>query len=276
LANEVRERASPLIRFDASQAVRHSKKLYLSLDESEYLEETLKHLYPDYPRRNQVKRTDFLDRHAFSTVTIIDSLPLPALRPYQKAFTDYLSVPDKTRSQLHLFAAERNAAIFESMLTSIKEPKRPFHPRFISQLEHLERTRAFALCVIYGLISDALDADNNRYRLEISDQHGSNIYDLTPRSQTEGKQENPTLLSALQVFVQGKSQGERPDSIPFDRIQSALVSRRKAEAENLKQTFKKREAELEARKEDKNLAGAERDVISYIHLVLRDEMKIRG
>ena len=271
MAAKVYERAAPLIKFDPSQAVRHSKKLYLSLAESEYLDKALKHLYPNFPRRNQVKRTDFLDRHAFATVTISDSLPLPSLRPYQQAFTDYISVPDKTRSQLHLFAAEQSAAIYEPSLPKIQEPARAFHPRFISQLEYFERARWFALCVIYGLIPKALDSDNKNYRLEISDPSGDGVYDLTPVDpKTGGKREKATILDALQLFITGTNPS---GPIPLDRIKGALARHWQMEAAKLKQTFTKRETEIESMKDNHVLGSSERDLISYIHLVLREEME---
>jgi len=148
LAEKICEWAAPLVAFDRTKAVRHTSKLFTTLGDDAYGEEVAEHIYPKFARRQHVRRTPFRDPHCLSNVMVLDSLPLPALRPYDESARGYHAYREGGCSQLHVFAAERRAVELERELPEIREPWRVFHPRFIGELEEPERLRLFAECAI--------------------------------------------------------------------------------------------------------------------------------
>jgi hypothetical protein len=278
LADRVHERASPLIQFDREKAPWHTRKLFTNLSESEYAGQLLEQLYPKFSRREHVKQTAFRDSHGFSTVTVADSLPLPALLPYQQALAAYLSVPERHRVQLHVFPAEQRAAHWEQLLQTIKEERRCFHPRFTSYLAEPERVELFARCVLYDLIPEALSPQSTAYRLEVRGDGGEGRYSL--RRGREGG-DRPYLVEPFEVFVSGEADGGV--AIPFDRLREG-VARKREELEDRRAYLERRGEELEALRSalERRSGGTpargrlqegERDMLSYIALILREEIE---
>ncbi|MGD2087135.1 MAG: tubulin-like doman-containing protein [Candidatus Aminicenantes bacterium] len=266
LANKLYKKSMPLIHFEQHQAVRHVLKMFLSLKQSDYLDELVKNLRPNFPSREHVKGTDFRDAHAFASVSVLDSLPLPAIRPYEQSMKNYLALPGHHRQQLHVFAAEQNAALYEEMLPEVKEPKQAFHPRFISLLEHLERVKLFAHCAVSGLIPDIFHYNVDRYYLEIPGQSGPGRIYLTQKDQIR----KPTPFDALQAFIKGKSKSETGEdiTIPMERIRDLLKTNSPT-----RESLLKTQTELTTMKGDEEIKPEVRNLLSFIHLILNEKLK---
>jgi hypothetical protein len=266
LANKLYKKSMPLIHFEQHQAVRHVLKMFLSLKQSDYLEQLVKNLRPHFPSREHVKGTDFRDAHAFASVSVLDSLPLPAIRPYEQSMKNYLALPGHHRQQLHVFAAEQNAALYEEMLPEVKEPKQAFHPRFISLLEHLERVKLFAHCAVSGLIPDIFHYNVDRYYLEIPGQSGPGRIYLTQKDQIR----KPTPFDALQAFIKGKSKSETGEdiTIPMERIRDLLKTNSPT-----RESLLKTQTELTTMKGDEGVKPEVRNLLSFIHLILNEKLK---
>ncbi|MCP5050879.1 MAG: hypothetical protein GY940_27185, partial [bacterium] len=248
VARHIHGWSTPLIQFQKHRATRFTQKMFLSLKDSQYLDQLLKHLRPHFPSRDHVKGTDFRDAHAFSSISVLDSLPLPSLRPYEQAEKKYLGLDALHRQRLHVFAAEQNAALYEAMLPRVKEPKQAFHPRFISHLELLERTRLFAAAAIYDLVPNLFQYDVETHYLEVPGQAQKHRYQL---SQKQGNR-NPTPLDALRGFnkEKGKSQNRETQPIPFHQIRDYLKNNPPA-----KDLLLQKQTQLTTMKADKELAA---------------------
>ena len=266
VARNVYEKSSPLILFEKSKAVRHTLQMFLSLKKSHYLNELTKQLRSKFPSRDHVKGTDFRDVHAFSSVSVLDSLPLHALRPYEQAMKTYLALPVNNRRQLHIFAAEQNAALYEERLPEVKEPKHAFQPKFISQLEHLERTRLFASCACRGLLPNLFHYDAGPYYLEIPGESGQNWCFLTRKVNSR----KSTPLDALRAFIKEKGWTETGENsaVPIQQIRRFLENNPPS-----KETLLQKEAELTTMKADKEIKPEVRNLLSFIHLILNEELK---
>jgi hypothetical protein len=266
LAKKIYEKSMPLIQYDKSEAVRHTLKMFLSLQPGDYREKLRKFLAPNFPSREHVKGTDFLDAHVFSSVSVLDSLPLPAIIPYEQSMKGYLALPASNRQQLHVFPAEQHAVLFEEKLPGVKEPQQAFHPRFISYLEHLELTKLFASCAVYDLIPNIFQYDVHQYYLEISDKSGKSRYLLTQ----EGEFDKPTPLQALQAFVKGtvKTEAGEDISIPIERIENFIKQNPPS-----KKLLQKKETEIITMKTNQEVSSKVRNLLSFIHLVLEKDIK---
>jgi len=264
LADMLYERANPFIEIDRSKAVRHTVKLFTTLVADSYADEVLTQLYPKFARQQHVRVTEFKDPHCFSTVIIMDSLPLPSLRAYEQAEKAYLSVPEAHRPSLHILAAEHIAARLEQRLPDVKERKRALHPRFISYLAHEESTRCFAECMIYGVIPNALAILPGNLRLELDDA----AIELLDEDHT--KRSSSPWLEALDRFTRGK--GADGTSIAIDQCVKR-VSKAKRGKEDLAAFLAIIEDALIRLKAKRELPEPERDLLSYISLVVWDEKR---
>jgi len=264
LAKKIHEKSMPLIQYEKHKAVRHILKMFLSIKESEYLGQLVRHLLPNFPSREHIQGTEFRDAHVFSSVSVLDSLPLTALRPYDQSLKGYLALPVSHRQQLHVFAAEQDAVIFEEMLPAVKEPKHALHPKFISHLEHPERTKLFASCAVCGLIPDLFLYDVDHYYLDTADDSGRHRFLL---AKTEGIRK-PTPLDALDTFISGKSKSETGEDIPFQRIENFLKKN-----PPVKKNLEKKETEISRMKADKEVSIEVKSLLSFIHLMLNEELK---
>ncbi|MCP4347520.1 MAG: VWA domain-containing protein [Desulfobacterales bacterium] len=267
LADLLYKKAVPLIRFEKSKAVRHSSGLFLSLNYSDYLDEIMSCLYPNFAQKKQVKRTDFLDLHVFSAVALLDSLPLPSLRPYEQTRNDYFKITDKERISQHIFRAEQQAARFEGLLPRVNEPKeRLFHPGFVSHLENYHLARLFALSVIYELISDLFSMEPEpHYNLNLS----SSSYILSPPRTLDGR--STTLFDAFQTFMAGYSHDNPPQKIPFDEIESLIDSKKKTSANQAASYCESLNQKIDAYKSGLETDSQNKDLISFIHLILLEQ-----
>ncbi len=266
LAEKICEWAAPLVAFDRSKAVRHTFKLFTTLGDDEYGEEVVEQIHPKFARRQHVQRTSFRDPHCLSNVMVLDSLPLPALRPYDQGSRGYHAYPDGSRSQLHVFAAERRAAGLEQELPEVREPRRVFHPRFIAELEDPQRLRLFAECAIYGCIPEALGRSSTILRLELAGGGGESSL-LLGRDGTRGVE---PLVQALHHFVAGEAAGGEP--IPFDRVRDAVALKQR-ELEDLSALLERRQAELHELSSKLEGAPEHRDLLSYLALVVHGERR---
>jgi hypothetical protein len=263
LADRVEERAAPLIQFDRHLAPRHTRKLFTNLRQSDYATAMLKQFRSRFPRREHVQPTSFLDPHSFATVMVADSLPLPALRPYQQALSAYLSLPATRRATLHLFAAEQRAVRLEERLRDAREPERVFHPRLASRLAEPERLELFALAVVYELIPNALSPQERAWHLA----PGAGGEPLLLHRLAAGQ---PPLFGLAEAFVEGKTPAGAP--IPFGRVASAIEARRRG-AEDLLAYLKGRSREIERLRGRAGLQGLDRDCLSYIGLAVEEEVR---
>jgi hypothetical protein len=266
VAGNVYEKSTPLILFEKNRAVRHTLKMFLSLKKSSYLDELVKHLRSNFPSRGHVKGTDFRDAHSFSSVSVLDSLPLPALRPYEQSMGKYLALPVNHRRQIHVFAAEQNASVYEDMLPNVEEPKGAFHPAFLSHLEHLEHTRLFASCAVYGLTPNLFQYDVERYYLDIPDNTGQNRCFLTEKDDSQ----KSTPLDALHAFIKGKGKTGSGEHIPIPikQIRDFLKNNPPS-----KEHLLGKEKEITTMKGDEEISSEVKNLLSFIHLILNEELK---
>jgi hypothetical protein len=264
LTKKIYEKSMPLIQYEKDKAVRHILKMFLSIRQSDYLTQLVRNLLPNFPSREHIQGTEFRDSHVFSSVSVLDSLPLPALRPYEQSLKGYLALPVTHRQQLHVFAPEQQAVIFEDMLPEIKEPRHDLHPKFISHLVSLDRTKLFASCAVNGVIPDLFRYDVDHYYIDISDNSG-HVRCLL--AQKEGGRK-PTPLDALGTFITGKSKSDASEPIPYDRIENLLKKN-----PPVKKNLKKKETEINQMKADKEISSEVKSLLSFIHLVLNDELK---
>jgi len=268
VARNIYEKSTPLIQFEKNQAQRYTSKMFLSLRPSDYLEELIKHLRPNFPSRDHVKGTEFRDNHAFSTVFVLESLPITAVAPYEQSMKRYLAFPAHHRQQLQVFAAEQNAAVYEEMLPGVKEPQQPFHPRFISYLEHFELTKLFAKCAVYGLLPNLFHYDVDRYYLDFTAQSRQTRYILTQKEPT--RRSTSTPLDALGAFIKGKAKTETGSDIlvPIELITDFVTNNPPT-----REILLEKEKEIITMKGDEQISPANRNLLSFIHLVLKEELK---
>jgi len=264
LADKLFERANPLIEIDRALAVRHTSKLFTTLREDSYGEEVVTQIYPKFSRRQHVKRTEFRDPHCFSAVIVLDSLPLPSLRAYSQGEISYLGVPASHLPGLHILGVEHIASRMEQRLERVKEAKRAFHPRFISYLAELERVRQFAECLIYGMIPNGLTEVHGDLCLNLE---GEEIQLIPENRRLPGA---GAWVIALDTFVNGK--GADGKTVPFDRCAEAVLDAKRSQADP--ETFL---AELERllmkMKSNRELREADRDLLSYISLLIWNEFR---
>ncbi len=265
VAANVHDKSTPLILFEKNMAPRHTRKIFLSLGESDYRGRLVRNLGPNYPNPEHVKGTPFRDAHAFSAVSVLDALPLTAIRPYEQARKKYLALDADQRLQLHVFAAEQNAVRYEARLPVIKEPGQAFHPRFISHLQHNALTRLFARCHLAGLLPNLLQYNVEKYKLDIPATPGPTPCILAQREHSH----MPTPLDALHAFIRGEGKNQQGETmtIPTKEIENFVENHPPS-----RQTLADIEKQLMNIKSDADLPTEVKNFFSFIHLVLNEEL----
>lgn len=259
LADKLYERANPFIHIERAAAARHTVKLFTTLGEGEFASEVLDEIYPKFKRRKHVLRTELRDPHCLSTVIVLDSCPLPSLRAYQQAEKAYLSVPESHLPGLHVLGAEHVAVRLEHRLALAKETKRAFHPRFISYLVRPERVRQFAEALIFGLIDTPWVVAPTRLWLVVDGT------EIQLSGDTSSSRSLAPWTTALDTFESGK--GQQGQEIPYHRCDEILRAlRRKVDRQQLEALS----GELMQLKATGQLATTDRDLISYVSLVVHD------
>lgn len=190
-----------------------------------------------------------------------------------------------SRQVLHVFAAERNATIYEERLGEL------LPDRIVSLLEDRDRFRLFVQAWAYGQMADGQEVLLNTVRLpdEMDQRGGKWVRRLTtgpfpddvdpftgeplPAQQrwlTEPKDVRPSLVTAAETFLLGgadKWQGQKALAIDIDRVRRQVMERRQhlAQATTRSQNNESLWNLVDGITDRKQSSSREQDMMDYEH-----------
>jgi len=111
---------------------------------------------------------------ACSFVTLYHGLELDHFRGFQESERSYRAM-EQAQGALHLFAEERQAAIYEAQIANANRRDWPnkarLHPDVVAGLRDQRRVRSFALALVAGLIKDVADGYSRGHELHLPNKH---------------------------------------------------------------------------------------------------------
>lgn len=166
-------------------------------DQITYFDQVIEGFQRVAARRFSQQQATFGNPYRVIVISTLDLIRRNGLAQWETLQNTYLEFPSKRRIDLHVFPAERNACLFESLLREIQLPLRLFSPYGCLILENLRRARAFWL----GLSLNLVHPEERRKNLGSERVYVVNIPGVIHQELTEPKDESPSLWDAAIAYV---------------------------------------------------------------------------
>lgn len=208
LAEEIFDTSAPFIQIrpDIQPFIQENRFVALLPDQQNaYWRQMLARLKAVSPRTLTQRLVSIANPYRAFAVTGMDLIRTEGIITWQRAKEAYTSTPPQQRANLYVFAAEQNAARFESELG--RREKDPLLTPFVcATLEEAPRARAFWLAFLCGWIQEGAQRDGFTHRFA----YQLKLPNREPIPLTEWM-EHPTLEQAFADFTlrgRGPSSGE--------------------------------------------------------------------
>lgn len=230
-----------------------------------YFDQVLQHLRAPVAQVHSEQLARIQHPHRCVALASLNLLRTVGLSSWSQARQAYREVNSQQRATLQLFPAERNAALYEGLLSEIGLALRFFSPYTCLTLEDERRARAFWLAHAHGWVRvQAVERGGRAPWLQMV----LALPEAEPVPLTEARDEAPSLWEAAVAFVLAERGG------PVEKVETILQGAEPASREARRNAMAALEHAIEqavALQADRDIRKQELGIV--MHLVIEDALR---